>query len=178
VLDLRPTPLDHPDSVRLTVELQMYYTRIYGDGDVTSIDPREFAAPHGHFVVGYVAGTAVACGGWRRRDSAHDPVLRAGDAELKRMYVLEGHRGRGYASAVLAELERTAAEAGRLRVVLETGVQQPDAIALYTRAGYEPIPKYGVYRDSPSSRCYAKPLRHRADLRSSAPCGGIATGSE
>lgn len=159
MLDLHPTPFDHPDAVKLTDELQQYYARIYGDEDVTPIEPDHFAAPHGHFVVGYTDGAAVACGGWRRRRGADDPVLRDGDAELKRMYVVAGYRGRGYARALLAELERTAAEAGRLRLVLETGVQQPDAVALYTRAGYEPSPKFGAYRDSPASRCYAKQLR-------------------
>jgi GNAT superfamily N-acetyltransferase len=83
------------------------------------------------------------------------------------MYVVEGYRGKGYARAVLAELERTAAAAGRLRLVLETGIPQPDAIALYTSAGYEPIPKFGDYSDSPNSRCYAKPLRAPAPVQES-----------
>jgi GNAT superfamily N-acetyltransferase len=74
------------------------------------------------------------------------------------MFVLLTHRGWGYARAVLAELERTAAAAGRRRAVLETGTRQPEAIALYTSAGYLPIARFGVYRDAPNSRCYAKDL--------------------
>ena len=49
------------------------------------------------------------------------------------------HRGRGHARAVLAELERSAAAAGRRRTVLETGTRQPEAIALYTSSGYVPM---------------------------------------
>jgi ribosomal protein S18 acetylase RimI-like enzyme len=60
---------------------------------------------------------------------------------------------------VLAELERTAAAAGRRRAVLETGSRQPEAIALYLSAGYDPMPRFGYYRDSPNCRCFAKRLR-------------------
>jgi hypothetical protein len=43
-------------------------------------------------------------------------------------------------------------------MVLETGTKQPEAIGLYTSSGYEPCAKFGLYRDYPDSRCYAKPL--------------------
>lgn len=164
MLDLRLTPYDHPDARRLDGEIQQYYMQLYGGGDSTCMDARHFVPPKGLFVVGYVDGLAVACGGWRARgdEGDHerlvDPALRPGDAEIKRMYVAAGHRGRGYARAVLAELERSAAAAGRRRMVLETGVAQPDAIALYTSAGYEPMVGFGNYRDEPNSRCFAKAL--------------------
>ncbi len=134
------------------------YRERYGGEDVTPVDTGEFAAPQGYFVVGYRGGEAVACGGWRGRDGRTDPELRDDDAEIKRMYVVDGHRGRGYARAVLAELERTAAAAGRRRIVLETGTLQPEAIGLYRSAGYEPMPRFGVYRCEPNSRCFTKPL--------------------
>ncbi len=161
-LDLRPTPFDHPLALLLIEELQQIYRDRYGDdGDTTPVDTAEFAPPLGHFVVGYATGPAgdepVACGGWRARDGG-DPALRAGDAELKRMYVREGHRGRGFARSLLAELERSAAEAGRRRLVLETGTAQPEAIALYTSSGYHRIPNFGVYREDPNSRCFAKSI--------------------
>jgi GNAT superfamily N-acetyltransferase len=112
-------------------------------------------------LIGYVIDAGgeepVACGGWRARDGG-DPVLLPGDAEIKRMYVRETHRGRGFARAVLAELERSAAASGRLRVVLETGTAQPEAIALYASSGYHRIPAFGTYRDWPDSRCFAKSI--------------------
>jgi GNAT superfamily N-acetyltransferase len=74
------------------------------------------------------------------------------------MYVAPIARGRGVARALLAELERTAAEAGRLRVMLETGTRQPEAIALYRSSGYRPVPSFGLYRGAPGSRCFARTL--------------------
>jgi len=157
VLDLRPVPLDHPDAHGMIVELQAFYTSRYGDGDATELRAEEFVAPGGYFVVAYAGGGPVACGGWRAREGG-EPGLRDGDAEIKRMYVRDGHRGRGYARQLLAHLEDTAAAAGRRRIVLETGTLQPEAMALYEREGYAPAEKFGVYRDEPGSRCYARPL--------------------
>jgi GNAT superfamily N-acetyltransferase len=161
VLELRPTPFDHPDSVRLITEVQLVYVERYGGEDKTVLDAQEFEASAGFFIVGYVDGEPVACGGWRARRAGESPALRDGDAEVKRMYVTAAHRGRGYARAVLAELERTAAAAGLARIVLETGTRQPEAIALYASSGYTPTPGFGVYADDPLSRYFAKPLPSR-----------------
>jgi GNAT superfamily N-acetyltransferase len=173
VLELRVARYDHPDVTLLVVTVQREYVQRYGGEDATPVDPAEFAPPRGIFLVGYVAGRPVACGGWRARDvddeSLHDgddqprgaeddEPLREGDAEVKRMFVVAGHRGHGHARALLGELERTAAAAGRRRAVLETGTPQPEAMALYASAGYAPTAPFGVYRDSPNSRCFAKTL--------------------
>ncbi len=61
------------------------------------------------------------------------------------MYVRPAFARRGLARAVLAEIERTAQDAGVTRLVLETGTAQPEAIALYGSSGYEPIPAFGFY---------------------------------
>jgi hypothetical protein len=42
--------------------------------------------------------------------------------------------------------------------VLETGLAQPEAIALYTSAGYLPVPGFGHYKDAPLSRSFARDL--------------------
>lgn len=142
---------DHPDSVKLIADLQQVFVERYGDEDVTPVDPAQFAAPLGYFVVGYLDGVPVACGGWRTH-------FEDGAAEIKRMYVAESLRGRGLSRLVLANLEDTARAAGHRRMVLETGLRQPEAIGLYLSSGYERIENFGVYRDHPESRCFGKPL--------------------
>ena len=111
-MELCRVAYDHPDAVLLVEGVQKVYVERYGDVDVTPVAPAEFSAPLGVFVVGYVDGEPVACGGWRAHDVADAP-LEVGDAEIKRMYVVEAARGKGLARAVLGELERTAVEAGR-----------------------------------------------------------------
>jgi GNAT superfamily N-acetyltransferase len=159
VLELRPVAYDHPDTALLVAAVQREYLLRYGGEDATPVDPTEFSAPQGFFTVGYVRGVPVACGGWRAREAEPDQPLRDGDAEIKRMFVQAGHRGQGHARAVLAELECTAAMAGRRRAVLETGTRQPEAIALYRSAGYVPVAPFGVYREAPGCKCFAKILQ-------------------
>ncbi|TVT21798.1 GNAT family N-acetyltransferase [Amycolatopsis acidiphila] len=153
-MELRVTPYDHPDAVKLVDGVQQEYVVRYGDQDLTPVDPAEFALPHGLFLVGYDDGVPVACGGWR----AHPDGLGPGEAEIKRMFVVESARGKGFARVILAELERTAAVAGHRRLVLETGLKQPEAIALYRSSGYAEITKFGYYREDELSLCFGKEL--------------------
>ncbi|MGH3797247.1 MAG: GNAT family N-acetyltransferase [Pseudonocardiaceae bacterium] len=155
-MELRTLALDHPDAQRLIAQVQQEYVRRYGGEDATPVDVPEFAAPHGTFVVGYLGGVAVACGGWRAHQPG--PEFAEGDAELKRMYVVPAARGRGLSRVLLAELERRAIAAGLRRLVLETGTRQPEAIGLYTSSGYTAISGFGVYRCAPGSRCFGKLL--------------------
>jgi GNAT superfamily N-acetyltransferase len=111
------------------------------------------AAPLGAFLVARLDGEPVGCGALRPA-----PTGEPATAEVKRMYVAPEARGRGISRRILTTLEEQAAALGYRRVILETGVRQAEAMALYESAGYEPIPNYGGYRDSPLSRCYAKML--------------------
>ena len=148
---------DHPDSVWLIDELQQEYVRRYGEPDLTPVDPAEFAPPEGLFLLGYLDGRPVASGGWRVHDGS-EPGFQDGDAELKRMFIAPDVRGNGLARRMLSELESSAGLAGRTRLVLETGTRQPEAIGLYVSCGYVETVKFGVYRDDPLSRCFAKNL--------------------
>ncbi|MFJ4472810.1 GNAT family N-acetyltransferase [Streptomyces sp. NPDC089424] len=158
-MNIRLVPFDHPDAVKLNDEVQAEYHERYGDGgDATVLDPSDFRPPNGVYLIAYdESDRPVATGGWRSQDK-NDEGNENGDAELKRMYVIRELRGRGLARRMLAALEEDARAAGRVRMVLETGTEQPEAIALYSSSGYEPCTKFGYYRFHESSRCFAKPL--------------------
>lgn len=151
----------HPDALRLVEEVQAIYVERYGGPDETPLDPLMFEPPSGSFFVGHLDGEPVATGAWRRTPAAVVPGLPDGTpvAEVKRMYVAPRAQRRGLARRVLAHLEADAAAHGIAALVLETGVAQPEAIALYSSSGYEPVPGFGHYRDSPLSRCFGKRLR-------------------
>ena len=150
--------------MRFVDAVQAFYVERYGGADRTPVDPAEFAPPRGIFLLGSLPGTGpVCCGGWRRHeastiDAADRAVLRPGDAEIKRMWVDPAHRRRGLAGALLDALERAATRAGCPRTVLETGTEQPEALAFYRARGYAAIPRFGVYRDEPNSLCFAREL--------------------
>lgn len=158
-MNIRPVPFAHPDAVKLNDLVQAEYHDRYGDGgDATTLDPSDFTPPAGLYLIAYDDNDdPVATGGWRAQD-ANGEGNEDGDAELKRMYVVEQARGRGLARRMLAALEENARAAGRTRMVLETGTRQPEAIALYTSSGYEPCVKFGYYRFYDDNRCFAKAL--------------------
>ncbi|PJE97030.1 GNAT family N-acetyltransferase [Streptomyces carminius] len=155
-----PAAYDHPDAVKLNDMVQQEYAERYGDeGDITPLAPEMFRPPNGLYLIAYdAADRPVATGAWRARDSGGEGY-RDGDAEIKRMFVVREVRGQGLARRLLALLEEDARQAGRIRMVLETGIAQPEAIALYESSGYTLTEKFGLYRCHDSSRCYAKPLR-------------------
>jgi GNAT superfamily N-acetyltransferase len=82
-------------------------------------------------------------------------MVDIGDAtfEVKRMFVAEHQRGLGIASALLVSLAERAGAASAHRIRLETGWEQPDAIALYLKQGYVHIPNFGPYVGDASSVC-------------------------
>lgn len=149
-LELSPTPYDDPVAAALIEAVQQVYVARYGGRDATPVEPAEFAPPRGLFLVGRLHGEPIACGGWR--------IVEPGLAELKRMYVASGFRGRGLSRILLAALEDSARQAGVYRLRLETGHRQPEAIRLYETSGYSRIDKFGVYRHDPGSTCFGKSL--------------------
>lgn len=82
-------------------------------------------------------------------------------AEVKRMYVVPEARGRGYSRVLMGAAENAARRAGAIRIVLETGSRQPEAIGLYKAIGYSVVPNFGPWVDSAESICMVKELPTR-----------------
>ena len=156
-LELREEPYDGPVAQALIAQVQQEYVARYGSPDQSPVTPGEFAPPDGRFLVGYVGTTPVATGGIRRHDD--------GSVEIKRMFVVPEWRGRGFSRAVLARLEELAASLGASRVVLETGLRQPEAMRLYESCGYARIDGFGHYCGDDLSVSYGKTLRVPAPTR-------------
>jgi putative acetyltransferase len=78
--------------------------------------------------------------------------------EVKRMFVLPDRRGKGIASVILQALETWSTELGYKKCILETGKNQPEAIALYKKRHYKIIPNYGQYQSMDNSVCFEKEL--------------------
>ncbi|WP_025691014.1 GNAT family N-acetyltransferase [Paenibacillus zanthoxyli] len=134
---------------RLDEELMERYPkeRIYGV-DFDHPDVRRIT-----FVIARREGEAVGCGGIRPLEGAEPSA-----AELKRFFVDRSCRKLGIAAGMLRYLEDRAREGGFREMRLETGSEQPEAIALYLKHGYRPIDRFGIYSDDPACLCYGKSL--------------------
>jgi GNAT superfamily N-acetyltransferase len=149
-IEFRPTAFEAPESVELIEAVQQEYLVRYGQRDATHLEAVEFAPPQGIFVIGWDADQPVACGGLR--------LVEPAVAELKRMYVAPAFRRRGIARALLNHLESQAHMLGAKRVRLETGVHQPEALALYLSSGYAAVEPFGYYANHPLARHFGKSL--------------------
>jgi GNAT superfamily N-acetyltransferase len=139
-----------PHAARLVAAVQQEYVERYGGPDEAVVAPAEFAPPSGLFLVGLLDSEPVASGGWR--------LVSDSVAEIKRMYVAPAARRRGLARLMLAELESRAAASGIGQFVLNTGTEQPEAVALYERSGFARVPGFGRYATAPLALFYAKNL--------------------
>lgn len=134
----------------LIAELDAEIEKRYPGEPVNGVEPNEFRASGGYFVIGYWDTQAVGCGAFRPYDKA--------TVEIKRMFVAPHFRGRGIARAILNAVEAEARKRGYERSILETANRQPEAVAFYRSCGYRDIPKYGHYVDSARSLCFGKEL--------------------
>lgn len=140
MIELRTVPSDAPEALSLVAAMVEEVSELYGRIDVPgapTATPEDFSeARGGCFLVVFEDGRAVAGGGLKRLDESA--------AEIKRMFVVPDARGRGHASRLLQGLEDEARRLGYTIARLDTGEHQPQAQAMYERAGYAPIGNFNA----------------------------------
>ena len=96
--------------------------------------PREYGPPDGCFILAVREGRFIGCGALRRfSDSA---------CEMKRLYVVPGHRGGGVGRIVAEALIQHARQRRYQSMLLDTLPSMVGAQALYTSLGFKPTPAY------------------------------------
>lgn len=141
---------DQPEVAALIGELDAYQSSLYPMESNHLLDLAALLQPTVLFAVARdLSGKALACGAI---------VLTPSFAEIKRMFVRPAARGQGLGRAMLGFLEAEAARHGCQRLMLETGVRQPEALRLYEGAGYSRRSRFGDYPDDPLSVFMEKPL--------------------
>jgi GNAT superfamily N-acetyltransferase len=139
---IRPVRYGSPVAQRLIEAIFADQVLRYGGQDESHVEAIEFDPPDGGFLVAYADGVPIGCVGWRSLDEGEEI------AELKRLYSVPEVRNQGVATLLMAAIEENAREHGRKRMVLETGGEQPEAVALYRKLGYETIEHFGHYKDA------------------------------
>lgn len=147
MISLIRTTSDHEDFIELVKLLDTYLANIDGAehsfyAQFNKIDTLK------NVVVAFENNEAVGCGAFK--------PFEVDKVEIKRMFVREGFRGKKIASMIVTELEHWAEELGFKQFVLETGIRQSEAVALYHKMGYQVIPNYGQYAGIANSICFQK----------------------
>ena len=150
MITFKRTTSDNPDFKKLVDALD-------ADLKIRDGEEHEFyaqinkAAILNNAIVCYQNNVAVGCGAFREIDTK--------TVEIKRMFVSPDFRGKGTASAILLDLELWASELDYSNAILETGINQPEAIALYKKLGYAITENYGQYFSVENSICMKKIIK-------------------
>jgi len=138
------------------IDFQKLVVLLDQDLKIKDGEDHDFYAQHNtlakinHVVVCYEETVAIGCGAFKEFD--------ADTVEIKRMFVHPDFRGKRIASRVLKELEIWATENNYTNCILETGTNNPQAVALYHKSGYQIIPNYEPYENVETSVCLKKSL--------------------
>ncbi|MGO1178146.1 MULTISPECIES: GNAT family N-acetyltransferase [Cellulosimicrobium] len=162
-VELRAVPWDDPDAAALRREMHetssaVLYPELFGGLDSAG----GFEAVDAHLgvdvvvtLVAYRDGEALGCASLRRPE----PGAPQDALEVKKVFVRESARRTGTARRLLDGLETAARERGVSTLLLETGIRQPGAIALYRSLGFRAAAHFPPYDgDNHVALCFAKPL--------------------
>jgi ribosomal protein S18 acetylase RimI-like enzyme len=143
MVELRTVDPDHPDAQAC---IHAYFDELtnrprsrFDARTSLPADRHDLMPPNGAFLVAYLNGEAVGCGGVK-----HPPGERA--ADIKRMWVAADARGLGLGRRLLAELEERAQNSGATHARLETNRALTEALGMYRSAGYEEV---AAFNDEP-----------------------------
>lgn len=131
-----------PEARRLISALDEYQQSLYPAESNHLLSIEALAQPEVDFQLAWLGDKAVGCAAI---------VAKPGYAEIKRMYVEPTCRGQGIAKALMTRLESAAQQRGFVALKLETGIHQPEAIALYRHYGFTECDPFGDYRPDPLS---------------------------
>ena len=137
---------DNPQTVALLAEAENYAKLLYSDESNHILDITSYRKPNVNFISVWIRKTrdVVACGA----------VVLSADkrAEIKSIFVKKKTvRRYGLARRILKELENIASHNGAALLVLETGVKQHAAIALYKNYGFNLCGPFHQYKEDPLS---------------------------
>ena len=138
-----------PDVLRLLAALDTYLTALYPPESNHLLDVDSLCASDVRFFVARDGSGPLGCGALRIVD---------GYGEVKRMFVDPAARRRRLGRAILERIEGEAQREGLRLMRLETGIRQPEALALYRRAGYAERGPFGEYAVDPLSVYMEKAL--------------------
>ena len=130
---------------------ETYYSRIVGgEENRRHFIPYNLSSAVEDVLLVYRNGMPVGCAGLKRYSDT--------DVEIKRVWVEPVCRGRRIATLMMAILEDKARSKGYRRTVLQTREIMKDAVALYTKLGYQRIDNYPPYDKLEGAVCFAKEL--------------------
>ena len=133
------------------LKTEAYYNQLVGGAENRkAFVPYNISDAINDVLIAYDSGAAIGCAGLKPYSGS--------DAEVKRVWVEPGYRGKHIAREMMGLLEGKAREKGFSRLILQTREIMTDAVRLYEKLGYYRIPNYPPYDRLEGAVCFAKDL--------------------
>jgi len=152
MIEVFKTSVNREDVLKLLQQSTDYAMSLYPSESNHLDGVSELSKPNVHFVAALEQQQIVAIGSVK--------ILYCDQkyGEVKRVFVLPTHRGKGISKLIMNALEFFLLENDIAISRLETGVKQPEAIALYKGIGYLERSPFGKYEADPLSIFMEKQL--------------------
>ena len=121
---------------KLIESLDVYMLALYPSESTHRVDTSILASRNARFFSALCDGVLVGCGGILIEDDY---------AEVKRIFVSPKARGLGVGRKLMERLEVESRRLGFKLLRLETGIYQPEALALFKAMGFIPRLSFGDY---------------------------------
>lgn len=149
-LFVQPELPQQDEVATLLIQSDLVAARLYPGEYRRPITPEYLARPGTHVLVARLHKSAVGlCVVFERDDAT---------IEVKRMIVNEAARGQGAGAALLDAAHAHAVRLGACKALLEVGIRNIEAQALYLKSGYRLRDAFPPYKPSPISLFMERPL--------------------
>jgi putative acetyltransferase len=154
MIDLSVSPITQltEDVYKLLEQSRQYQHDIYPSDSIYQVATDALLSSDCYFIGVYCESDLGGIGAFRRYQGSDCYV------EIKNLFVDPDFRGKGLATSLMVALEQQMKSEGHATCRLETGVRQPESIALYESCGYQVRGVYGQYDDDPLSVFMEKSL--------------------
>jgi putative acetyltransferase len=133
-----------PEVTAMISELDRFMGELYPAASNHLMDMDALVQPNVRFFAAQVNGAYRACGAIKLQGRQY--------AEVKRVFVMPNTRGLGLGRRIVVTLEEAARREGFSLLRLETGISQPEALALFEASGFRRCAAFGDYpADDPYS---------------------------
>jgi putative acetyltransferase len=146
---IAPARPDQPAVRALIEQLDLYLHGLYPAESNHLLPIAQLLAPNVRFLAAQRGGEILGIGA---------VLLHAAYGEIKRVYVPPSARGQGIARRLIEALIEQARAARLPLLRLETGIHQPEALALFRAHGFRQIGPFGDYAADPLSVFMERPL--------------------
>lgn len=150
ILSVETHPVSHPEFKKLTQLLDEELHDRYGLWQ-SDYDPDFRVEDLNTLVLSNEEDVFTGCGAMRQ--------FSPGKEEVVRLFVKPEFRRMGIGTAIMKKLESEALERGANSIIVETGVMQPESLALYQLNGYRRIPLFRERSNPSQSICLEKVLK-------------------